>query len=636
MLPTTLETLVAFFGRLRVQDIDPSIWTDLSRHLPPGVRTTSTGQYLETRIQRAFVAVPAEAYAFLETVKHLEQRNEYAASLVKYDEWWAGFRSKTAIAKLMYAAEQYDLVNQLFLRNTERDSDLRTELSIWFDAISRMGNYNFTSLLATPSTRNDLISYLRYCWQKGDFLKCKEICAALDAATLSYEEKGRYLNNKIRVLRDTGRIKESRDALEAYANLIVQLREQGADLAFIQARTATYKYNVAIDEFIAGRLRRCLVLCQESLVERQDQYPRIYLLLRMARASILIGNRDQTDIYLEEAEHSPKDDWAHSILNSVRAEREFFLRRDTAAARALWQKGLQDEQALGSAFYYNNLGLALCAVADGSLSSVTHYKELMAEAEIIDGQICYAFLTIAEKLLSTNDTIDRDAVGRIFVKFKSYSTWLFFWFFALALLLKRQGREHAWVSGTEAQFLDLDYDLSLLEKIEMTRAPTVFISYSYDSKSHKTWCLRLYKRLRENGVDAILDQAYRGTTTIDFNSFMLKGIRNSDLIIVVLTPNYKSKIKSEAGGASVEFGLLRDEILRKEYKRIIFLLREGDFSSTAPFEVRGVEQFDFRKEELDWKEASEAFLTLLHRVFRIPIFEPVPIGSTPRLRPKPE
>jgi hypothetical protein len=36
--------------------------------------------------------------------------------------------------------------------------------------------------------------------------------------------------------------------------------------------------------------------------------------------------------------------------------------------------------------------------------------------------------------------------------------------------------------------------------------PKVFISYSHDSQGYKKWVLELAVRLRNNGIDAILDQ----------------------------------------------------------------------------------------------------------------------------------
>ena len=36
--------------------------------------------------------------------------------------------------------------------------------------------------------------------------------------------------------------------------------------------------------------------------------------------------------------------------------------------------------------------------------------------------------------------------------------------------------------------------------------PKVFISYSHDNPNHKQWVASLAIKLRENGVDAVLDQ----------------------------------------------------------------------------------------------------------------------------------
>jgi len=37
-------------------------------------------------------------------------------------------------------------------------------------------------------------------------------------------------------------------------------------------------------------------------------------------------------------------------------------------------------------------------------------------------------------------------------------------------------------------------------------APKAFVSYSWDSEEHQAWALQLAHRLRDDGVDAVLDQ----------------------------------------------------------------------------------------------------------------------------------
>ena len=58
--------------------------------------------------------------------------------------------------------------------------------------------------------------------------------------------------------------------------------------------------------------------------------------------------------------------------------------------------------------------------------------------------------------------------------------------------------------------------------------PKVFVSYSHDSDEHKEWVLQLSTRLRQNGVDVILDRWDLGAGD-DMTLFMEKGVRDSDL-----------------------------------------------------------------------------------------------------------
>ena len=46
----------------------------------------------------------------------------------------------------------------------------------------------------------------------------------------------------------------------------------------------------------------------------------------------------------------------------------------------------------------------------------------------------------------------------------------------------------------------------------------MFISYSHDSQEHKKWVLELAYRLRNNGIDAILDYLHLG--------YIILGIQN--------------------------------------------------------------------------------------------------------------
>lgn len=66
----------------------------------------------------------------------------------------------------------------------------------------------------------------------------------------------------------------------------------------------------------------------------------------------------------------------------------------------------------------------------------------------------------------------------------------------------------------------------------MADAPVVFISYSWDSPEHKRWVSQLATRLRQDGVDAILDQWDLGPGD-DVSLFMESGLAGSQHVLLV-------------------------------------------------------------------------------------------------------
>ncbi|MEO1586817.1 MAG: toll/interleukin-1 receptor domain-containing protein, partial [Bacteroidota bacterium] len=58
----------------------------------------------------------------------------------------------------------------------------------------------------------------------------------------------------------------------------------------------------------------------------------------------------------------------------------------------------------------------------------------------------------------------------------------------------------------------------------------VFISYSWDSEDHKTWVRNLSARLRQDGVDAQIDQ-YNSLLARDLRHYMEEKLREADKVI---------------------------------------------------------------------------------------------------------
>lgn len=77
--------------------------------------------------------------------------------------------------------------------------------------------------------------------------------------------------------------------------------------------------------------------------------------------------------------------------------------------------------------------------------------------------------------------------------------------------------------------------------------PTAFVSYSWDSEEHRRWVIALATRLRENGVDVVLDY-WNLKLGADKTLFMEKAVRESDHVLLICTLKYKEKADGRLGG----------------------------------------------------------------------------------------
>lgn len=123
------------------------------------------------------------------------------------------------------------------------------------------------------------------------------------------------------------------------------------------------------------------------------------------------------------------------------------------------------------------------------------------------------------------------------------------------------------------------------------RPPRVFISYSHDSDAHKREVLALASRLRQDGVDAIIDQ-YTGAPPEGWPHWIEHQITEADFVLLVITDQYLRRL---AGPTSAEKGVLWESSLvheqlnaptAKPAKFIPVLFRE-DVVSHLPSSLRG-------------------------------------------------
>ncbi|WP_311327708.1 toll/interleukin-1 receptor domain-containing protein [Capnocytophaga sputigena] len=155
-------------------------------------------------------------------------------------------------------------------------------------------------------------------------------------------------------------------------------------------------------------------------------------------------------------------------------------------------------------------------------------------------------------------------------------------------------------------------------------APKVFISYSWDGKAHEKWVLNLATKLRENGIDAILDQ-WELELGKPIPNFMENSLAKSDRVICVITPNYYNKTINPNGGVGYEYSIISAEIMEEiDTQKFIPLLKEGG-NENIPKSLKGRTYIDMRKDN-SFKDRLE---DLLRDIYKEPKNKKPPIGKKP-------
>lgn len=89
--------------------------------------------------------------------------------------------------------------------------------------------------------------------------------------------------------------------------------------------------------------------------------------------------------------------------------------------------------------------------------------------------------------------------------------------------------------------------------------PKLFLSYSWDNEKHKRWVLKLAADLIRNGVRVLIDEWDLRDYNDDLNLFMEVGIRESDYVVLVCTPEYARRANERKGGVGVESTIITGE-----------------------------------------------------------------------------
>ena len=157
--------------------------------------------------------------------------------------------------------------------------------------------------------------------------------------------------------------------------------------------------------------------------------------------------------------------------------------------------------------------------------------------------------------------------------------------------------------------------------------PKVFASYSHDSDEHKKWVRQLCTKLRENGVDVMLDQWDIRLGT-DQTVFMEK-LGAADRVLVICTDAYIEKADNRAGGVGYEGRIITAQIAENlKTDKFIPVIRQSSNEKKMPVFFGKSQYIDFT----DDNRFDEKFNELLHDIHGVPIIPKPELGENPLLK----
>lgn len=127
------------------------------------------------------------------------------------------------------------------------------------------------------------------------------------------------------------------------------------------------------------------------------------------------------------------------------------------------------------------------------------------------------------------------------------------------------------------------------------RKVKVFISYSWDSDDHQHWVLNLADKINVSNIECVVDKThlkYGG----HIKTFMLSNIIDSDIVLIILTPEYRKKADKLEGGAGYEYNIINDELFKiiTKNNKFIPIIRQGDFEKSVTHFLKGFNCVDLR------------------------------------------
>lgn len=119
-----------------------------------------------------------------------------------------------------------------------------------------------------------------------------------------------------------------------------------------------------------------------------------------------------------------------------------------------------------------------------------------------------------------------------------------------------------------------------IENIDNAFKKKIFISYVHEDQEHNDWVYRLANDLKGE-FDVIIDTDLR--VGAEISRFMETSVRDSDKVILILTPEYKDRADGRKNGVGMETSMISAEIYGNQDKiKFIPIVRKGTFKTSYP------------------------------------------------------
>ncbi len=157
-------------------------------------------------------------------------------------------------------------------------------------------------------------------------------------------------------------------------------------------------------------------------------------------------------------------------------------------------------------------------------------------------------------------------------------------------------------------------------------AKRVFISYSHDSDAHREGVLALSERLRQDGIETVLDQYVNGSPEQGWPRWMLDELDAADSVILVCSETYYRRFRGHevpgrGKGADWEGALVTQELydLRSRTLKFVPILLSPDAEAWIPEPLRGLTYYTVTSEG-SYQDLYDALLDQAG-------VEPQPVGA---------